>query len=36
MFNLVWEWRGDRVEGMPRNSDLYVYLDIEVVIGLVQ
>ena len=24
------------VEGMPCNSDLYVYLNIEVVIGLVQ
>ena len=28
-------WRSC-VEGMPRNSDLYVYLNIEVVIGLVQ
>ena len=27
---------GNCVEGMPCNSDLYVYLNIEVVIGLVQ
>ena len=28
-------WRSC-VEGMPRNSDLHVYLNIEVVIGLLQ
>ena len=28
--------RNSSLEGMPGSSDLYVYLNIEVVIGLIQ